>query len=126
MAATAGLDSIIRSAEEFLAQLKKGDTFYYMSTRRYKPYTVEGPFTIVALFKKSGYKGAQEFLNVRCRSGKGLIPKIEDYSVNDLTNPHHGVFTDKDEAWRYFKERKKHFEKNPDLAEALENETRGY
>ena len=124
--ATAELDSMIRSAEEFLAQLKKGDRFYYMSSRHYKPYTVEGPFTIVALLNRAGYKGAQKFLNVRCRSGKGLVPKIEDYSVNDLTNPHHGVFTDEKEAWAYFKERKKHFEKNPDLAEVLESETRGY
>ena len=126
MTAATELDSMIQSVEEFLAQLKKDDTFYYMSTRHCKPYTVEGPFTIVGLVKKSGYKGAQEFLNVRCRSGKGLLPKVDDFSINDLTNRNHGVFTDKEEAWAYFKARKKHFEENPDLAEVLENEKRGY
>ena len=118
-AAAAELDSMIGSAEEFLAQLKKGDVFWYMSSRHYKPYTVEGPFTILCLVKKSGKKGGQEFLNVRCRSRKGRVKKIEDYSINDLTNPHHGVFLDEEEAWVYLKDRKIRFEKNPALVDEI-------
>ena len=120
--ATTELDSVIQSAEEFLTQLKKGDVFWYMSSRHFKPYTVEGPFTILCLVKRSGKKGGQEFLNVRCRNEKGRGQKIEDYSINDLTNSHHGVFLDEDEAWAYFKERKGRFENNP----ALVDEARGY
>ena len=87
--------SMIQGAEEFLATLKPGDSFFYMTSRYFRPYTVEGPFTILGFAKR----GKAESLNVKCRIKRGRAWQIEYHSVNDLTNEHHGVFIDKGEAW---------------------------
>ena len=92
---------VIQSAEEFLATLKPGDSFFYMSSRKFRPYAIEGPFTILDFVRR----GKEGFLNVKCRSQGGRVAKIEYYSVNDLTNEHHGVFMDEEEARAYFKEK---------------------
>ena len=98
--------SMIQSAEDFLATLKPGDLFFYMSSRKFRPYAIEGPFKILDFVRR----GKEGFLNVKCRNQSGRAAKIEYYSVNDLTNEHHGVFTDEEEAWAYFKERQRAFD----------------
>ncbi len=103
MSHTAQVAGAIHSAEDFLAALKTGDTFYYMSSRSFRPYTIEGPYALLGLVKM----GKQGFLNVKCTakgSSSGRLLKIDYFSVNDLTNEHHGVFLNPEEAWAYFRE----------------------
>lgn len=92
---------VIQSKEDFLAALDIGNTFWYMSSRHKRPYTVEGPFKILDFV----LRGKQQFLNVKCVITRGRVQSIEYYSITDLTNEYHGVFINKDEAWTYFKQK---------------------
>lgn len=96
----------IHSKEQFLAELHTGDQFWRMTSHNFRPYTIEGPFKILDFVEM----GKEKSLNVKCHIIRGHDRKIEFHSVNDLTNEHHGVFTDEDEAWAYFKERKAAFD----------------
>ncbi len=101
MSSTVEVAGVIHSAEDFLAALKVGDTFYWMSSRRFRPYTIEGPYVLLGLVKM----GTQGFLNAKCSAkGSARFIKIEYFSVNDLTNEHHGVFLNSEEAWAYFRQ----------------------
>ena len=124
--ATTEVSPMIRSTQDFCAQLKKGDQFWYVASKNFKPDIVRGPFVLVALFQKAGYKGARQFLNVRVRSGGNYYsrPKVDDFSVNDLTNQHHGVFLAEAEAHEYLRDRKRMFAENPEMALALSAEAR--
>jgi len=97
---------VIHSKEEFLLELHSGSDFWYMSSRNFRPYTIEGPFRILDFAER----GKESFLNVRCHITRGHVRSIEYHSINDLTNEHHGVFTDKEEAWVYFKEKRRDFD----------------
>lgn len=101
MSTTAQVAGAIHSAEDFLAALKTGDTFYYMSSKNFRPYTIEGPYTFLGLVNL----GKQGFLNVKCTKGnKSGRLAVEHFSVNDLVNEHHGVFLNSEEAWACFRE----------------------
>ena len=103
---------VIDSREKFLARVEIGSMFWHMSSRHYKPYTIEGPYRVLGFVER----GKQQFLNVKCmKQNSGYHRHVEYYSVNDLTNEHHGVFLDEKKAWAYFKERKKNYVHNPDL-----------
>ena len=106
--------SMIQSVEEFLVALKPGDSFFYMTSRYFRPYAIDGPFTILGFVKR----GKAESLNVKCRIQRGRVWQIEYHSINDLTNEHHAIFTDKGEAWASFKDRRKAFDA---AAKVLEN-----
>ncbi len=97
---------VIHRKEEFLMELQMGSEFWYMSSRNFRPYTIEGPFRILDFAER----GKENFLNVRCRITRGHVRSIEYHSINDLTNEHHGVFTDEAEAWAYFKEKRRDFD----------------
>ena len=118
---TTEVSPMISNAQEFCAQLNKGDQFWYVASKNFQPDIVRGPFVLVGLFKKSGYKGAREFLNVRVRSGGNYYgrPKVEDFSVNDLTNQHHEVFLTEAEAHEYLRNRKWMFAGNPEIVAVL-------
>lgn len=98
---------VIYSKEEFLAELRVGDEFWYMSSRHFRPYATEGPFKILDFVTL----GREKFLNVKCRIARKYVQAIEYYSINDLTNEHHGVFTDEGEARKYFKEKRAAFDR---------------
>lgn len=98
--------NVIHSAEDFLAALKVGDVFWRMISRHFRPYAIEGPFLVLGFVKL----GKEKFLNVKCSThGKGRA-KVEFHSINDLTNEHHGVFTDEKEAKAYFKDKQRAFD----------------
>lgn len=107
-------DVVIDSLDKFLARVEVRSTFWYMSSRHFKPYTVEGPYKVLGFVER----GEQKFLNVKCVKQGSRHIRIEYYSVNDLTNEHHGVFLNEGEAWVYLKEQKKKYIHNPDLEEA--------
>ena len=106
MSDTAQVAHVIRSAEEFLAALKVGDKFWYMSSHQFRPHAVKGPFRVIGLVRV----GKQQFLNVKCGIRSGRVEKVECYSVNDLTNEYHGVFTDEAEARAYFMKKQTAFD----------------
>jgi len=97
---------VIQSKEDFLAELHVGDQFWRMSSHNFRPHTIEGPFKILGFVTL----GNEKSLNVRCRIARDRTPVTEDNSVNDLTNEYHGVFTDENEAWIYFREKRKAFD----------------
>lgn len=92
---------VIHSIKDFVAALHEGDIFYWVSSRRSRPYAIEGPFKVLGFV----LKGKEQYLNVKCSITHGRVTKIEYYSVNDLTNEYHGVFTNEDEARTYFREK---------------------
>lgn len=101
----------ISSLEEFVKKLDKGDVFWHMLSWHYRPHGVEGPCKIIGFV----CKGRQKFVNVRYRVQHGSNQCVEEHSVNDLTNPHHGVFLREEDAQDYFKEQKKRYAQNPEL-----------
>jgi len=106
---TAQVAGVIHSTEEFLAALRVGDTFYWMSTRNFRPYAVEGPWTFLGTIKL----GKNESLNVKCSckgSPSGRLVKIEHFCVGDLVNEHHGVFVNYEEAFAYFREARRAYD----------------
>ena len=97
---------VIHSREEFLTEVCKGDTFWYMTSHNFRPYTIEGPFEILDFVEM----GNEKFQNVKCHITRGRVQMIEYHSINDMTNEYHGVFTDEEEAWAYFKEKRAAFD----------------
>lgn len=110
MSDTLEVAHVIHRKEDFLAALNIDDMFWYMSSRRNRPHTIEGPFKVVDF----ALRGKQQFLNVQCEITRGRVQCIEYYSIGDLTNEHHGVFTTQKEAWTYFKQKRAAYDRmNP-------------
>ena len=102
---------IINSVEKFLSALKVGDIFWYMTSHFCKPYSIEGPCTILAFTAR----GRRNLPCVKCRVLHGHTWKVEEYYIRDVTNEWHGVFLAKEDASAYFNKRTAAYKSDPAL-----------
>ena len=98
---------VIRSMRVFYKHLRVGDVFWHMTSRDSKPYEIEGPCKILALFTDKRFW----LSTVRYARTHAEGETIEEMTIGDLTNDLHGVFLDPASAYAYLAERQGEYEK---------------
>lgn len=105
---------VIHSKEEFLAQLKVGDTFWTMSSWGNSPSGIQGPCVIESIHTKCYGVGGPSV------AASGLQPPFigsRYVPICDLVNMYHGVFLTERDAKLYFEARTDAWKYNPYLQE---------
>jgi len=87
---------VIHRIKEFQKELKVGDVFWHMTSDYGVPCEIVGPCTIILLRRSF----------VRYMRLEADAEVIEEESIGDLVNQHHGVFLNSMDAYEYFEARR--------------------